>query len=305
MKYFTTILAILSSGFELATCSEEKVIMETQQHVRNLSPVLSEYSFLKIQSNGQCVTVGSGSSVSIESCYEGSNQKWVYRDEQLINEADEKCLGVRDDGIIVATTCYGISSMKWTWKNNMLVTGYHQDVCMNINNNVLNTYWCNGGINQKFELSSRFFFPSDPSPPKSSLFIVTADNLCVNMSVNGNDVALDTCTFDDSDGEGWFYDQDTKTIENKKNGKCLDVNESDPNKSIGVWPCHGRNNQKWLLDDSNRLTSLGKCMKWYWNGDLRLTNCGGSYRRQRFEFVQLLSPPEEYKPIRLSSNANT
>jgi len=307
MKYFTTILAILSSGFELATCFEEKAKMETQQHVQNLSPSekhqKKDVVFLQTEEDEQCVTVGSGNSVSIESCYEGSNQKWVYHDEQYINEADGKCLGVRDDGIIVATTCQGLSNTKWTLKSNgSLVTGYHKNVCMNINNNVLNTYWCNGGIDQQFK--TVLDESPDSSSISSSIIIRTDDTLCIKMSVKtGNDVTLDTCTFDGSDGQGWFYDKDTKTIQNKNNGKCLDVNESDPNKSIGVWPCHGRNNQKWL-DDSNRLTSLGKCMQWNWNGDLSLKNCGGSYR-QRFVFLEfLLSPGEGYKPIRLSSNGS-
>jgi len=323
MKYSAIILAILSCGFQMAACVDEETKVGTQRHLHDISRVRETeetdyYPYLlKTQSNGQCVTVGSGSSVYIESCYGRSNQKWVYRDEQLINEADGKCLGVRHDGIIVATTCYEFSTMKWTWKNGMLVTGYHQDVCININNNVLNTYWCNGGINQKFELEvdvnpkpPQIPNPgpgSVPSPNQNSIYIVNDDNLCVNMSLDtNNDVALEACNFDGSDSEAWFYDQQSKTIVNKKNGKCLDVNESDPNKSIGVWPCHGRNNQKWLLDDSSRLISLGKCMKWNWNGDLSLKDCGGSYRQQRFDFVRGPSVQViEYKPIRLSSIGNT
>jgi len=135
---------------------------------------------------------------------------------------------------------------------------------------------------------------------------VTDETLCVAMSHDtGNAVTAQACNFDGSGLEKWFYDQGTKTIKNVESGKCLDVNEEDPMKSIGVWPCHGRNNQKWILDDSNRLTSLGKCMKWNWNGKLRLKKCS-SYR-QIYSLVQTpqVALQEEYKPIHYSYPENT
>jgi len=67
----------------------------------------------------------------------------------------------------------------------------------------------------------------------------------------------------DGDNQLWYYDPSTQEIKSKRDGKCLDVYGGSPQQlaTIGIWECHGGNNQKWDITSNGEIISeLGGCL---------------------------------------------
>lgn len=88
--------------------------------------------------------------------------------------------------------------------------------------------------------------------------------------------------YDEWDSQMWYYNTETKVIENEYSGKCLDANMKTD--EVTTWNCNGNENQRWSYDQSKeRFMNHGedKCLEL--DGEyLRVSECDSDEKKQKF-----------------------
>jgi len=277
-----------------------------------------QYNELKNEEDGKCLSASTNDgSIAATTCYGFGNENWTLKDGSFIASYNkEVCMNIdMNDGFMDTDWCHhGI--------NQQFELEYHvqQPVLPPLPPVQkppvpLPPVQIPSVPLPPVQIQPPYVPPPLPIVPDNSLFLVLSETtLCVAMSLdNGNDVTGKACEFSregdkQKTNEKWIYDLSTKLVKNAYDPElCLDADiTSDPDFfSIGVWKCHGRDNQKFVLNDDSQFTSYGKCLKMNWNGELSLHNCNDS-QRQKFDLIRGSQIQEPYfKPIYFSAHDNT
>jgi hypothetical protein len=229
-------------------------------------------------------------------------EKWSLDNKgRIINTNNNRCL---DGGGYFADCQDNNAGQQWTVLNipgrgNMIVNsatskcldGRKSPPFLNkcdANDNWM-TQWHIGRFNSNlddgwFRYDAGAYYPDQIVPTSNVSYIKPRNkNRCVDVDINSdNNLHMWDC-HDDSN-QKFVYNTATKTLQNIKNGKCLDIRGYTNTNGARVmgWDCNGGDNQKWTFDNQ-QIKSLwnGRCLNRDNNGDgngtqINMWDCTGN-----------------------------
>mmetsp|Transcript_6014 Transcript_6014/g.11787 ORF Transcript_6014/g.11787 Transcript_6014/m.11787 type:complete len:1118 (+) Transcript_6014:86-3439(+) len=243
----------------------------------------------RITHKGLCVNYDPGTTnVNVETCNEGSNQKWRYdcNTQELKTFHDDKCLDWGNDNLYMHD-CHGGSNQKYlipkmwmedpSFKHVSVRVVSDLNKCMEANPSDDNVY-----LNDCDQCNPNQHFEYDASSRK-----ITLRGLCLDNHMGNSNVYMYACN--GGRNQQWYFNTFTKALKTFHDEKCLDWG----NNNLYMHECHGGSNQQFVipsnwapsifLNNVHIVKDLSKCMSAQPDtGNVYIQNCEDTNADQFF-----------------------